>query len=194
MIAHHLFVFVLLRWLCTPASATPAPAPCAAAVPHSDLPSPPPGSTARLVVRGTGTQNYSCTNAVPSGQGAVASLLDITCLRCPRQCVEEDGVARHDGAAYIGRHYFTQHLVPVFDMTEVETPFAFFATKAANVASPDGPGARAIDWLYLTPDSAAPNNGGVRAVYRVSTAGGLPELPCTGSQQVSYTADYWFFF
>jgi hypothetical protein len=70
----------------------------------------------------------------------------------------------------------------------------FFATKAASVPSPSGSSARAVDWLYLTPDPVAPNNGGVRAVYRVSTVGGVPDVPCIGSQEVPYTADYWFFF
>jgi hypothetical protein len=193
MFDYSLFVLVLLRWIGVPVSATAAPDPCSSALPRSGLPSPPPGSTTHLVVRGIGTQNYSCTSAGPSSHGAVASLLDITCLRCPQQCAGEGASAKHDGL-YIGRHYFTQHLVPVFDMAEMETPFVFFATKAANVSSPSGSSSRAVDWLYLTPDPVAPNNGGVRAVYRVSTVGGLPDVPCIGNQEVPYMADYWFFF
>jgi hypothetical protein len=88
------------------------------------------GSTARLIVRGIGTQNYS------------------------------------------------------YALIKAETPFTFFATKAASVPSPGSLSSGAIDWLYLMPNSAAPNSG----------VGGFPELPCTGSQEVPYMADYWGFF
>jgi hypothetical protein len=195
MVAYKFLTLILLHMLCVPISATPARAPCVEALPYSDLPSPPPGSIARLIVRGIGTQNYSCINAAPVSQGAEALLLDITCLHCsrPRQSGDKRASDEHD-VAEVGRHYFTQQLVPVFDFSKAEIPFTFFATKAASVPSPGSPSSGAIDWLYLTPNSAAPNSGGVRAVYRVSTVGGLPEMPCTGSQEVPYMAEYWFFF
>jgi hypothetical protein len=194
MLFNNLIVIVVLRWLCVPTTAVPTAAVCAASLPQSDLPRPPPGTTAKLVVRGVGTQNYTCTNSVPSSRGAVAALFDITYSQCPQQYSNGDATAKPLFPSVAGRHYFTQDLVPTFDIATAHMSFLFSATKAANVSSPDHSAVRSIDWLYLIPSAKAPNPGGVQAVYRVKTVGGVPTSPCTCDQEVPYTAEYWFFF
>ncbi|KAH8701426.1 hypothetical protein GQ44DRAFT_732918 [Phaeosphaeriaceae sp. PMI808] len=190
MAPFNVIILAFLQWVCSPIRAAAVPTSCALSLPHVSLPNPPPGSTVRLVLQGTGTQNYSCSNAVPTSRGAVASLSDITCFKCPQHYGGENAL-RGGERVEIGRHYFTHDLVPTFDIVRPEAPFIFFATKAANVSSPENP--YAIDWLYLVPKLMKPNNGGIRAVYRVKTIGGLPDVPCIGNQEVPYVAEYWFF-
>ena len=185
--------FVLILWtLLEAAHAVPpvVPAVCTPApLPSSCLPDPPPGTSAKLVALGVGTQNYSCVASVPVSRGAVASLFNVTSRHVSPRCAVSQA---HE--LKIGRHYFTQDLVPTFDVGgSARLPFTFSAAKAAAVPAPGSNSVRAVDWLYLLPHTGAPNVGAVRAAYRVRTTGGLPVSPCVGEQQVAYTAEYWFF-
>lgn len=193
MVAYSLLLLVALRLLSVSASTSSTPDLCEASLPESALPRPPLNSNARLIYLGIGTQNYSCTGSTPSSRGAVASLIDITSLYCPRQHAS-GGLVERSRFEEAGHHYFTSALVPTFNITKAWMPFVFSASKAANVSSPGTSIIPKIDWLYLVPDSLAPNSGRVRAVYRIKTVGGVSTTPCIGDQEVPYMAEYWFFF
>lgn len=192
MVAFSRLLLVTLRLLCVPVSTASTPESCAASLPESELPRPPLGSTARLIYLGVGTQNYSCASSTPRSSGAVASLLDITSLYCPRQHVTVEAKEKHN-LVDAGRHYFTKDLVPTFNITNAWKPFIFSGTKVANVSSPGNHSVHNIDWLYLVPHPLASNEKRVQAVYRVKTMGGVPATPCTGDQEVPYMAEYWFY-
>lgn len=165
---------------------------CTPLLPSSNLPDPPPGSTLKLIALGIGTQNYTCKDSVPTGNGAIASLLDITSLQHTQECahVSTRGTMK---TGEIGRHYFARDSVPTFDVTKSRPPFTFFGTKSVSVTAPGSPPITDVDWLMLAPNLTLPNNGGIKAAYRVKTKGGVPVTPCSGTQMVPYRAEYWFF-
>jgi hypothetical protein len=124
----------------------------------------------------------------------VATLFNVTSRHLSPRCATHREAQEHGLELEIGRHYFTQDLVPTFDVGgSAQLPFTFYAAKAAAVPAPGSNSVRAVDWLYLLPHTGALNLGAIRAAYRVRTTGGLPVSPCVADQQVAYTAEYWFF-
>ena len=91
----------------------------------------------------------------------------------------------------------------------------FVGAKNGSVGAPGAAcrglgGEGAVDWLYLTeaasldPSDGAEGiekrtqarDGGVRAVYRFETAGGMQPETCEGVEgdvEVAYAAQYWFY-
>jgi hypothetical protein len=103
----------------------------------------------------------------------------------------------------IGTHFFAADHVPTFSLTGVSPPAALSAAKAADVPAPPGScqgpdGSGAVDWLLLKDNGQGRSSGGLLAVYRVETAGGLPPATCAGVVaggviRVPYAAEYWLY-
>jgi hypothetical protein len=101
----------------------------------------------------------------------------------------------------LGKHYFASINgagVPSFDIYKGDF---LSAQKIGDVLAPadayDGQnGAGAVDWLFL-PNDGSGRSVGLSEVYRINTAGGVPDsTQCsTGVAQfsVKYAAEYWFF-
>jgi len=182
--------------------------------PFSPLSSPP-----RFVTLGFGVQNYICDSSGKySSVGAVADLLDISCLYGTAEFAEiQDDVFEfwqkynndtsdsdlinellyEFNTPLIGYHYFindTGTPAPKFDFTSVGptkgNPDAFVVgTKAADVPAPNS--ARDIDWLELKAVSGKVAD----VVFRVETREGRPPTSCvpgSGPISVKYAAQYWF--
>ncbi|PGH18925.1 hypothetical protein AJ80_04252 [Polytolypa hystricis UAMH7299] len=151
-----------------------------------ELPAP-VGLKVKHIALGRGTQNYTCTDdqatTAPVAVGALATLYDNSCWN--RAFGREQT---------IGSHYFVGSS-PFFDF-RMEGGEDFATVKGvAKVSAPDGArtnsqGAGAVDWLRLD----ATSGSGIKAIYRVDTAGGKPPQTCEGMApnfEVDYTAQYW---
>lgn len=102
----------------------------------------------------------------------------------------------------LGKHYFGKPNgagVPFFDIHDK----AFLsAQKTGSCVAPDSAygggkkGFGAVDWLFL-PSDDSDRNQGLSEVYRINTAGGLPDpAGCAGGDATlsyKYVAEYWFF-
>jgi Protein of unknown function (DUF3455) len=104
----------------------------------------------------------------------------------------------------IGEHFFDLPTkLPTFNLHAAWPPCRIEATKLAGVPAPAGSpvgvnGQGAVDWLLLGDSGNVANFGGLRAVYRVETAGGKPAPTCQGVDagsiiRVPYAAEYWFY-
>jgi len=100
----------------------------------------------------------------------------------------------------LGHHYFNTAGTPVFDLSA--TNERLLARKVAGVpavgtACPNADGKGAVDWLMLVDNGAS--LGGLKAVYRVETAGGKAPGSCVNASAVkgivtsAYSAQYWFY-
>jgi hypothetical protein len=100
-------------------------------------------------------------------------------------------------------HFFANSTTPVFAFDATTSPKlgTVFAAKANSsdaptnaVAGVSGAGNGAVPWLYLT--SRPTTQGDIKAVYRLSTAGGQPPATCADMDavfSVEYAATYWFY-
>jgi hypothetical protein len=189
------------------------------AVPLNGLPAPStisPAVTLKYVTLGVGTQNYTCAatpnsaSVAPASNGAKAALYDAgsylqshsnLIASLPGMALNDPKVPTKNGLKSIGQHFFNAALSPIFDLTSVKGRLV--AKRLGSVPAPpgscpgkDGDDAGAIDWLQLTDNGAGQSFGGVTYVYRVETAGGKSPVTCegeTGSFEVPYAAEYWFF-
>lgn len=173
----------------------------ALSVPLNGLPAP-SGLTLRYVALGLGTQNYTCPNTTtaPISIGAVATLYDATALltAAPSAVCTLPALAYSTDSSLslptLGHHWFSAAGVPTFDL-QAAIPRAFLsAKKEASVAAPAGSVANSVPWLYLVDDGRGVSVG-LKAVYRVETAGGAAEGTCTevGVVTEKYAALYWFY-
>lgn len=176
------------------------------------LPSPDEGLRVRHVAVGRGTQNYTCdtdhAEGVPKPAGAVATLFNASCVaalypdvlsRVPGMVVhfrlEEAENLGVTAMAQSGLHYFVDSSTPFFNL---DTPnMAIGQAACAKNSSADAPakaalgqlGEKAVPWLRLT--TRPGTTGGIKAVYRVDTAGGSPPATCRDMPakfQVEYAA------
>lgn len=99
-------------------------------------------------------------------------------------------------------HFFSNTTTPVFafDVSTGPELGRVAAQKAHDSVAPanalvgvDGKGNGAVPWLHITARSTT--EGNIKAVYRLTTAGGSPPTSC-GNQgsaiSVDYAAVYWF--
>jgi len=155
---------------------------------------------------GIGVQNYTCngTNFVQTspGDGASALLYDTTHFlqRHPAYIQNLTQVCNYASCEFprllhrlLGDHYFSDLLVPTFNLTLAEPTRVLSASKSGDVAAPSSSD---IDWLFLT---ANPTNGitqGLAEVYRIDTFQGKAPSSCSGvgsTTSVPYSAQYWFY-
>jgi hypothetical protein len=170
------------------------------------------------------SQNYTC--AAPSAQytpapiGALASIYNASCvaanypdilamlpsiaLQFPPPPSSDTRLAPAN-IELSGHHYFSTNTTPVFNLNASPDPArdlgVAVAHKVANSTAPanatkgvGGVGNGAVAWLYLLTTNAT--DGNIRAIYRLSTAGGSPPKTCDGISgvfSVQYAAAYWFY-
>ncbi|KAK4541516.1 hypothetical protein LTR36_007962 [Oleoguttula mirabilis] len=171
--------------------------------------------TLRYVALGVGNQNYTCNGTAwvqtNAGDGALATLYDATSWlaadtsaiktlpanRLARFKAANDGQDLANLLPYLkplGIHYFDESNRPTFNLTHANPPLVLSSRKIDSVAAPV---ADAIAWLYLL-DADDGITDGLKAVYRVETAGGVAPSSCssgqTGSQtSIPYAAEYWLY-
>lgn len=190
-------------------------------LPSSGLPSPSsisPAVSLKYVAIGVGTQNYTCASTPDSGSapiqvGAKATLYDASqffqtlsglvptipgfVLGLYTMTGADPSTSLTLGA--MGNHFFNSAGQPTFDLTKINALLT--AKKTGDVVAPasacPGPnGVGAIDWLQLSDVGGGASFGGLANVYRVETAGGKPPATCagqTGTINVPYAAEYWFY-
>ena len=159
---------------------------------------------------GIGHQNYTCngTEYVQSepGSGATALLYDITDFLKAHpdhiDTVAEDfKEARYSfiesalTSNLIGNHYFSEDVVPIFNLSKAENAPVLSGVKIGDVPAPDS---EDVDWLFLTANPMDGITHDVSEVYRVDTyKGTLDDLTCDDSspryKRSAYAAQYWFY-
>ncbi|KAJ7249777.1 hypothetical protein B0H12DRAFT_1121703 [Mycena haematopus] len=180
-----------------------------------------PTTAPLFVALGVGVQNYSCssTTSTYASIGAVASLLDLSCLdkkpefatvqttafniwnKAPPAELATSIGRRVDAPVLLGYHYFVTSpsgtgLSPKWDFTSTGK-FAGNATayvlgaKVGDIPAPTN-SATNVDWLALN------NAQGSLAskIFRIDTVGGQPPTSCVpGSDPISvkYTAKYFLY-
>jgi len=181
--------------------------------PFTPLSSPP-----RSVVLGVGVQNYTCDSSGKySSDGAIAGLIDITCLYGTADFAEiQDDIFKiwegYNGPnpfevifdfsvdfniTIIAVHYFINDdgaFLPKFDFslagpTAGNTDAFVVGSIDIAVTAPDG--AHDVNWFEIR----AVSGKFADEVYCVETRGGQPPDSCTpGSDPISinYVAQYWF--
>lgn len=155
------------------------------------------------VVVGRGTQNYTCNagdaSSAPAAAGAWAHLYDASCVAALwpdllehipamslRFNISDDPSNQQLGPsplAATGLHYFKDSKTPYFDLGDGERGGEAYcglnsSTPAPTTAATGQRGESAVAWLKL--DTKEGTSEGVRAVYRVTTAGGSPPPTCEG--------------
>lgn len=172
---------------------------------------------------GRGTQNYTCdlsnTTAVPAAAGAVATLVNATCLTANSPLLAwslagwafQDKVVKvpttfpvNDFLRISGHHYFTDLTTAYFNLDTVgegndtwQSNYSQGAFKKIN--STDAPSDAVKDsvpWLKLTSKSSNDTECAFQEVYRINTVGGAAPKSCTGQEaafQIEYAAEYWFY-
>ncbi|KAJ7255823.1 hypothetical protein B0H12DRAFT_1287302 [Mycena haematopus] len=172
-----------------------------------------------FILLGIGVQNYTCSGTTFASIGAVASLLDISCLdhtpafptvqtrafdiweQAPPG-VSPTLIGALVGAPHLdGFHYFVTSpsgtgLSPKWDFTSTgrfagnATAFVLGA-KVGDIPAPTDP-ATNIDWLQLK----AVQGDLASQVFRIDTVGGQPPTSCVaGSADISvkYTSKYYLY-
>jgi hypothetical protein len=179
-----------------------------------------PGVSLKYIALGVGTQNYTCAASpnsatiAPIQVGAKAVLFDVGSFfqKLPIMInslpplslglytmTGKPDMTKITGGGVLGEHYFNAAGQPVFDLTKVGVKIT--AKKLGGVTAPadacPGPkNAGAVDWLLLTDVGGGASYGGVSYVYRVVTAGGQKPATCagkTGTFEVPYTTEYWYY-
>jgi len=169
----------------------------------------PSGVAPLNVALGFGVQNYTCTNGTYASIGALATLVDISCLygtpEFPK--VQNDFFALPSFAQtaianivkktplLLGYHYFVTNPVSGVGISpkfaQAANGGAVFTTlaKAGSIHSPAG--TSNVDWLQLSSIAGT----WATTVFRVDTKAGQPPATCTGTGSISvpYAAKYWFF-
>ncbi|KAH6692783.1 hypothetical protein BKA61DRAFT_663117 [Leptodontidium sp. MPI-SDFR-AT-0119] len=176
-----------------------------------------PSLSLKYIAVGRGVQNYTCItpDAAPVAIGAIAKLYDATDIAYTSTTLLHmfpplavTITTPHNPSTSLrlyskilkplGHHFFDAAGTPIFDLHPAGE--ILFATKIQSVKAPatasKGPaGTGAVDWLYLGNKTAGYTSIGLRAVYRVVTAGGIsPGCSSAGeSHSVDYAAEYWFY-
>ncbi|KAF7373946.1 hypothetical protein MSAN_00607000 [Mycena sanguinolenta] len=178
-----------------------------------------PATPPLFILLGVGVQNYTCSGTTFASIGAVASLMDISCLdhtpefatvqtrafeiwdRAPAG-TSATSIGAHVGAPHLdGFHYFVTSpsgtgLSPKWDFTSTgrfagnATAFVLGA-KVGDILAPTDP-ATNIDWLELT----AVEGDLASTVFRIDTVNGQPPTSCVaGSPDISvkYTSKYYLY-
>ena len=164
---------------------------------------------------GVGTQNYTCNGSTwiqtSVGDGAFATVYDATSYLAAHtssiSTLPSNRLAQYklfnecqDLAnllpylSVLGNHYFDASNRPTFNLSHASPPLVLSAAKLNSVAAPVS---GAIPWLYLG-DANDGITQGLKAVYRVETAGGVAPSSCSSAQagantDVPYAAEYWFY-
>jgi len=178
----------------------------------------PSGEKVENIALGLGVQNYSCaTTGTYSSVGAVAELIDISCLHGTSlfnsiqvdayeifnatKSVTVNDVIKVLGSSSIvlGQHYFVTNpftgtgVSPTFDFranSKKGDPNAFvIANKTGDIPAPTG--SKDVDWLELT----GAEGQLAKHVFRIDTKAGQPPANCTPGSllSVKYAAQYWFY-
>lgn len=171
--------------------------------------------TLRYVALGVGNQNYTCNGATwvqtSAGDGALATLYDATAwlavdtsaiptlpanrlaqFKAADECQELSNLLPY--LSPLGIHYFDAGNRPTFNLSHANPPLVLSAKKIDSVPAP---AAGAVPWLYLL-DADDGITEGLKAVYRLETAGGAAPSSCSsaesGSQtSIPYAAEYWLY-
>ncbi|KAK5133775.1 hypothetical protein LTR08_007425 [Meristemomyces frigidus] len=171
--------------------------------------------TLQHVGLGAGTQNYTCNGTAwvqtGAGDGAFATLYDAASLLAAsttsisslpsgrlaqykrvKECQELANLLPQ--LSILGNHYFDANNRATFNLSQANPPLVLSAAKLDSVQAPV---ADAISWLYLV-DANDSISRGLKAVYRVETAGGVAPSSCTSAQMgsstfIPYAAEYWFY-
>ncbi|KAJ6468922.1 hypothetical protein C8R45DRAFT_1017849 [Mycena sanguinolenta] len=178
-----------------------------------------PATPPLFTLLGVGIQNYTCSGTTFASIGAVASLLDISCLqhtpafanvqtrafelweRAPPGFSATD-IGPLVGAPHLdGFHYFVTSpsgtgLSPKWDFTSTGkfagNASAFvLGAKVGDILAPEDPAVN-IDWLELN----AVQGELASQVFRIDTVNGQPPTSCVAGDpdiQVKYTSQYWLF-
>ena len=171
---------------------------------------------------GRGTQNYTCdlsnATAIPAAAGAVATLVNATCLTAnsPLLAWSLAGWAFQDKAVKVpttfpvndflkisGHHYFTDLTTAYFNLDTVgqgndtwDSNYSQGAFKKVNSTdAPTDAVKDSVPWLKLTSKSND-TDCAFQEVYRINTVGGAAPKTCTGQEaafQIEYAAEYWFY-
>jgi len=174
------------------------------------------GMTLKYVALGVGTQNYTCNGAswvqTDSGDGANATLYDATSYlaqhtseisilpakRLLEFVLSGECQQAADNNPYLdvlGKHYFDSENRPTFNLYDANPPLFLSAAKVDSATAPY-PSVN-VAWLYLVDNGDGLSNG-LKAVYRVETAGGAAPTSCSSSEEnqqtfIPYAAEYWFY-
>ncbi|KAF3912475.1 hypothetical protein ABW20_dc0104648 [Dactylellina cionopaga] len=178
-----------------------------------------PASNEKLsrIVLGYGSQNYSCIAGVPTANGAVATLYDISCpvidnvdfanlltaLFVQMNPNAQSNAIKMAANVFntqftVGFHYFKgDFATPAFEFSDQKKFFGAVAGKVSPIVGsdmgkkPDAYGA--VPSLRL---SARPGMGSsYSTIYRLHTAGGAAPTTCnwSGQKQIPYAAQYWVY-
>lgn len=186
------------------------------------LPPVSPGFSLYHIAVGRGTQNYTCdlsnATAVPAAAGAVATLVNATCLTAvsPSLAWSLAGWAYQDQHVKVpitipvndflkisGHHYFTDLTTAYFNLdTEGEgddtwqtdySQGAFQKTHSSDAPKDALKGS--VPWLKLA-SKTNDTDCAFQEVYRINTVGGAAPKTCVGQAatlEVEYAAEYWFY-
>ncbi|KAF2213077.1 hypothetical protein CERZMDRAFT_117375 [Cercospora zeae-maydis SCOH1-5] len=195
-------------------------------MPQAPKPLPPvsEGFSLYHIAVGRGTQNYTCdlsnATAIPAAAGAVATLVNATCLTAnsPILAWSLAGWAYQDKSVKVpktipvndflkisGHHFFTDLTTAYFNLDTIgegddtwQSNYSQGAFKKINAT--DAP-ANAIEgsvpWLKLnSKNEADADDCAFQEVYRINTVGGAAPKTCEGQEaefQIEYAAEYWFY-
>lgn len=180
----------------------------------------PPIGPPLFIAAAFGVQNYTCnaTSHTYTSTGAVAELLDISCLYgkpgfqnaqndlfnswslLPSSVTIQDAISLLDNApTVLGQHYFiknpigtTPAILPKWDFTSTQHNADAFVvgSKVGDLTAPTG--SADVDWLQLK----GVEGSLAKTIYRTDTKGGQPPASCTAGSpplSVKYASKYWFF-
>ncbi|RPB25001.1 hypothetical protein L211DRAFT_836859 [Terfezia boudieri ATCC MYA-4762] len=177
----------------------------------------PPRKHSKLVavVLGVGTQNYTCTSPtqVPTGNGAMATLYDITksvgltpdaahafsaIVMALSTAQNTQNIPLGLGYPKIGEHHFEPRsgkgAVAVFNLWVKGKQLKFVGGKLEGIPPPPDSFPGSVDWLKLGRTAGIEKESrGIKFVYRVHTAGGKAPATCEGLRHqhtVNYATEY----
>ncbi|CAK1361160.1 hypothetical protein CB0940_03442 [Cercospora beticola] len=195
-------------------------------MPQAPKPLPPvsEGFSLYHIAVGRGTQNYTCdlsnATAVPAAAGAVATLVNATCLTAnsPILAWSLAGWAYQDKSTSVpktvpvndflkisGHHYFTDLTTAYFNLDTIgqgddtwQSNYSQGGFKKINATdAPADAIEGSVPWLKLnSKDETKADDCAFQEVYRINTVGGAAPKTCEGQEaefQVEYAAEYWFY-
>ncbi|EGX44636.1 hypothetical protein TWF173_005154 [Orbilia oligospora] len=169
------------------------------------------------IVLGYGSQNYSCTNGVPTPHGAVATLYDLSCafMVSPewadvltRGAVQMDPTAQLAGIQMLKNMFNAQFIAGVhYFKGDFATPAFEFVDKTKFIGGVGGKipallgsdvGKRPLNFGAVPSLKLVAKQGmgsTFSSIYRLHTAGGVAPKTCdwAGEKQIPYAAQYWVY-